>query len=92
MPTQGRDFVLARSDGSYLILLYQETPIWDIASATPIALPDSAVTVTLPRSMSGNVYNPIVSGSTPVKTITSQSSIAVSLNDAPLIIEVTSGL
>jgi hypothetical protein len=88
MPAAGSSFVLAKSDGSYLILLYTEAKIWDVATATPVSLSNSTVTVTLPSAMSGQVYNPIVNGVTPVQTITSQTSFNVTLNDAALIIAV----
>ncbi len=86
MPGQGRDFLIAKSDGSYVLLLYQETPIWNVAAATPIALSNSTVTVTLSQSMSGSVYNPIVNGVAPTQTITNMTSFTATLNDAPLII------
>lgn len=88
MPAQGRNFAVAKSDGTYDVLLWQETPIWNRAAAAPIALPPSTVTVTLPRSMSGKVFNPIVNGTTPVQTVTNQNTVTVTLGDAPLIIEV----
>ncbi len=89
MPTDGRNFVIARSDGSYQILLYQETPIWNVSTATAISLSNSTVTVSLPRSMSGSVYDPINNGTTPIATFSGQTSVVVTLNDAALIIQVS---
>lgn len=54
----------------------------------PVALRGWLVTVSLPPGSSGAVYDPINNGTTPVSTFSNVSSVGVSLNDAPLLIEV----
>lgn len=87
MPAAGRSYVVAKSNGYYDLIIWNNTSIWNQNNDTQIAIANNAVTVTLPRSMSGAVYNPI-NGLGTVQTITNTSSVSITLNDAPLIVEV----
>ena len=87
MPAASGNFVIAKSNGAFDILLWNETPIWNVPTATQISIPTSTVTVSLPPGSSGSVYDPI-KGSAPVSNFSNASQLEVSLNDSPLIIEV----
>ena len=87
MPAASGNFVIAKSNGAFDILLWNETPIWDNSTATQISIPTSTVTVSLPPGSSGSVYNPL-QGTAPIATFSTVNQLQVHLNDAPLIIEV----
>lgn len=88
MPASSGNFALAKSDGSFLILLWNETPIWDIAGGAPVTIPTSTVTAALPAGSSGSVFDPINQGTTAISTFANAAQVQVGLNDAPLIIKV----
>jgi hypothetical protein len=87
MPSASGNFSFQKSNGSYDILLWNETPIWNNATATQLAIPTSTVTVSLPPGSSGSVYNPL-QGTAPITTFHNVTQLQVYLNDAPLIITV----
>jgi len=85
MPTNSNNIVVAFGNGQFGIILWNETPIWNSSTQQQITISSSSVTLTLPAGSSGSVYNPI-SGTSAISTFTSTSSVALSLNDAPLIV------
>jgi hypothetical protein len=87
MPVQSGNFIIGKSTGKFDIMLWNEAAIWDEASATPITVTPSTVTVRLPANLSGAVYDPTV-GSTPISVFSRLHQVTVSLGDSPLIIEV----
>jgi hypothetical protein len=87
MPLANGNFVIQKSTGVFDIILWNETPIWDNATATQVSIPTSSVTVALPPGSSGSVYDPL-RGTSATMTFNEVSQITVYLNDAPLIIEV----
>jgi hypothetical protein len=87
MPSASGNFVIQKSNGAFDIILWNETPIWDNSTATQLSIPTSTVTITLPRMMSGNVYDPL-QGTGSIMALNDVSTVQVSLNDGPLIIEV----
>jgi hypothetical protein len=86
MPSASGNFLLQKSNGVHQILLWNETPIWNNSTATQVAIPNSAVTISLPPLSSGKIYNPL-QGTAPISTFTDVSQLTVMLNDSPLIIE-----
>jgi hypothetical protein len=90
MPALGGAAAIQKSGGASDIILWNETPIWVISSATPVSITPSSVTVSLVATPSAiRVYDPINGGTTPIATYGAVNSIMVSLNDAPLVIEVS---
>ncbi len=87
MPAASGDFAIAKSNGAFDILLWNETQIWDTSTATRISIPTSTVTVSLPPGSSGSVYDPL-QGTAPIATFSNTGQVQVSLNNSPLIIEV----
>ena len=86
MPSASGNFVIQNSAGAFDIIVWNETPIWNIPTATQVSTPTSTVTVSLPRAFSGKIYNPLI-GTSPIATFDYLSQVRVNLNDAPLIIE-----
>jgi hypothetical protein len=86
MPSASGNFIIQKSNGAFDIILWNETSIWDNSTATQLSIPTSTVTITLPRTMSGNVYDPLQG--TGSIMVFNDAKAQVSLNDAPLIIEV----
>ena len=87
MPAASGDFLIQKSNGAFQLILWNETPIWDMPTGSQIVIPRSAVVVSLPPGSSGSVYDPI-KGSAPVSNFSNASQLEVSLGDSPLIIEV----
>jgi trimeric autotransporter adhesin len=87
MPSASGNFVVAKSNGSFDILLWNETPIWSLSTESELSIPTSTVTVFLPPGSSGNIYQPI-QGAAPIATFTHVTELQVGLNDSPLIIEI----
>jgi hypothetical protein len=87
MPAGNGSVLLQKSTGSFLILLWNETPIWNASTGARISIPSSTVTVSLPFGSSGSVYDP-TKGATPISTFSNVSQLEVMLNDSPLIIQV----
>ena len=88
MPAQSGYTAIAKSDGSFWVILWNETPFWNASTGSDVPISSSSVTVNFAGiARSGSVYDPINSGTTPISTFTNQTSIGVSLNDAPLIIK-----
>jgi hypothetical protein len=89
MPNDSQDCHLAleKSDGHVMILLWSNAKIWDSESRSRNAVSASNVTITLPRPMSGHVYDVINNGQAAIAGFNSQSQLSVSLGDAPLVID-----
>jgi hypothetical protein len=88
MPPASGSFAIQKSSGAFDIILWNETPIWANSTATQISIPTNLVTVSLPSRSSVAVYDP-VHGAAPIKIGRGVDKLQVSLNDAPLIIEVS---
>jgi hypothetical protein len=87
MPASSGHFLIQQSSGTYQLILWNETPIWDMSSGSRISIATSTVKVALPSGSSGNVYDP-TKRSAPLSTFTNASQLEVRLNDSPLIIEI----
>jgi len=85
MPTAGHSLLFERSDGTFILALWNDAPVWDNNNYVPITVASSTVTVTpatTPSSM--NEYDPLV-GTTAVTSSTS-ASISFSLVDHPVFV------
>jgi hypothetical protein len=87
MPTASGNFLIQKSNDAFQLILWNETPIWNISTGAQLSIPTSTVTVSLPSGSSGSVYDP-TKGATPISTFSNVSRLQLGLNDSPLIIEV----
>jgi trimeric autotransporter adhesin len=87
MPAASGNFAIAKSDGSFDIILWNETPIWNISTGTQLTIPTRTVTVFLPPGSSGSVYDPM-QGTTPISTFSKVTQFPVYLNASTLIIRI----
>jgi hypothetical protein len=87
MPPASGSFLIEKSNGAFQLILWNETPIWDMPTGAQINFPSNKVTISLPSGSSGSVYDP-TKGPTSVSGFSNVSQLDVSLNDSPLIIEV----
>lgn len=87
MPAQSGHHVVQKSNGSFDVLLWNETPFFNAATGADVMIASSTVTITLPVGSSGSVYDP-VNGASPISTFSNVNQVIVSLNDSPLIVEV----
>lgn len=85
-PAATENFLMQKSNGVFMIVIENHRSIWNHTTDTQIAVPTVPVTVTLPRPMSGGIYD-ATSGTTPISTFNNVSSVVVNLSDAPLIVQ-----
>lgn len=85
----GNSEVLAKPNGIFDVVLWNETNTWNASTDSEIAIPTNDVTLTLGSTYQTiAVYDPLQSAS-PIATASNASTITVGLNADPLIIEVT---
>lgn len=88
MPTTGHSLVLERSDGTFIVAVWNDAAIWDNNNYVPITVSPSTITLTPSvTTHSMNVYDPLV-GTSAVTTSTS-GSIKFSLSDHPVFVFVS---
>ena len=92
MPTTGNSLDMAKSNGAHDIVVWNEPKIWDQATGTQVTAAASTVTLQLGASYANvEVFDPM-NGTTPVQTLKNVSSVALSVTDHPLIVQVEPGL
>lgn len=89
MPATAVSMVMKRASGAFILVVWNEPPIWDAASFKPVAAPVAEVRVDL-----GSVYPMVkifdpLAGSTPITAILDTRTVVLGLTDHPLIIEIT---
>jgi serralysin len=88
MPTTGHSLVLERSDGTFILAVWNDAAIWDNNNYVPITVSPSTITLTPSVTTSPmTVYDPLV-GTSPVTTST-KGSIQLSLPDHPVFVFVS---
>ena len=86
LPATAHSLVFERSDGVFVVALWNDAPIWDNVAYTPITVPSALVKLTpqnQPSSMS--MYDPLV-GQTATQQVNSATSISVTLPDHPVFV------
>jgi hypothetical protein len=88
LPSTGNAIALAKSNGNFYLLLWNEPPVWNEATHSEIVPPATTVTIQIGGpARPVNVYNPIVSGS-PRRARSRTTQLKVQLGAAPVIVEV----
>lgn len=81
--------VFEKADGSEIVAVWNENPIWDRVGFRPIERSVSQIKIMFTRPKSKIiVYDPIRSAA-PIHTVVGVDSLAVALGDNPLLIEAT---
>lgn len=89
-PTQGGGFsmLFQKSNGHFFIIVWNEPPIWNNSTNSEITPSTVSATVSLGAVRTTvNVYDPMT-GTSPVNTYSSVSSVSLSLVKDPFIVEV----
>jgi hypothetical protein len=88
LPATGNSTVIQKSNGASDIVVWNEPQIWNESTGTETTAATQNVTVQLGATYQKvEVFDPL-SGSTPTKTLTNVSSVALGVTDHPLIVEV----
>lgn len=88
MPVSANSLLLQKRDGSYVLALWNETPIWDRAKGTPVTEPPAHVEVDFGAAASRvDLYDPLDSAS-PFESHRNIRRLDVSVPDHPVLIEV----
>lgn len=85
LPKTGHAMLLEKSDGTDVIVLWNEPPIWNAASAAPIRAVESRVALEVVHSRKLTVYDPIKDRSVSPK-FTDSNHIEVDLAEDPLLV------
>lgn len=85
LPATGHSLVFERTDGTFIVAVWNDAAIWDNNNYVPITVSPSAITLAPSvTAHSMNVYDPLV-GTSAVTTSTS-GSIQFSLSDHPVFV------
>ncbi len=88
LPVYGNSMLMAKSNGSFDLALWQEPEIWDGTTSQEINVAPTPVTVNLGQiAGSVEVFDPLV-GTSPIATYINASQITVNLTDHPVIVEI----
>lgn len=91
MPVSANSLLLRKKDGRFVLVLWNETRIWDRAKGTPLSSPPAEVEVDFGTTASRvDLYDPNVSEA-PIASHRDVRKISVAVPDHPLLLEVTPG-
>lgn len=84
---QDTQLLLQKADGSYVLVLWAEPPIWNAGARKDVAVKAEAVSITLEKPAGRiRVYDPMA-GMAPVETLEKTRKITVKISDHPVLIE-----
>ncbi len=86
MPSGGHKVVIEKSDGTTLIVLWNEQTFWDRATGKPLESPSVPVTIGLPAGAKAQALFDPLTGSEPVKTFAANQPVVVDVPDHPVIL------
>ncbi|MFD1559267.1 calcium-binding protein [Paraburkholderia silviterrae] len=89
MPVSANSLLLQKKDGRFVLVLWNETRIWDHATGTPLSSPPANVEVDFGTMASRvDIYDPSVSAA-PLANHRDVRKLGVAVPDHPLLLEVT---
>ena len=89
MPASANSLLLQKKDGRFVLVLWNETPIWDRAAGTPLSSPPANVEVDFGATASRvDLYDPTVSAD-PLASHRDVRKLGVAIPDHPILLEVT---
>ena len=83
--------LLARRDGSYVLLAWVEAPAWDNTSLTPIAVAPQSATIQFARAPSGvsvGTFDDAGTLTTAAGTVSSNGALTLKVDDRVTIVDV----
>ncbi|WP_246024975.1 calcium-binding protein [Paraburkholderia dinghuensis] len=91
MPVSANSLLLQKKDGRFVLALWNETPIWNRATGTPLASPPARVELDLGEKASHvDVYDPLASAE-PLASHRDLRQLTVNIPDHVILLEVTRG-
>ena len=89
LPSTGNSELFQKSDGTFVLALWNDVRLESATSETDITVPNVAVTLNLGQSFAYiDVFDPL-SGSSPIAVFNNVSQINIALPDHPLLIEMS---
>ncbi len=89
MPPSANRLLLQKKDGRFVLVLWNETPIWNREKGTPLESPPAQVQVDFGATASRvDIYDPMLSAA-PLSNHRDVRSLSVAVPDHPVLIEVT---
>ena len=84
LPATGNSLLLNKADGSFILAVWNEAPVWDAARLMPLNPSPVDVTVTLGSAASVDAYDPLTGVTLALGA--SATSVAVSVPDHPILL------
>jgi hypothetical protein len=89
MPVSGNSLLLQKKDGRFVLALWNETPIWNRATGTPLTSPPASVELDFGAKASRvDLYDPLVSAE-PLASHRDLRQLTVNVPDHVILLEVT---
>jgi hypothetical protein len=89
MPVSGNSLLLQKKDGRFVLALWNETPIWNRATGTPITNPPARVELDFGAKASRvDLYDPLVSA-VPLESHRDLHQLTVNVPDHVILLEIT---
>ncbi|MFM0094534.1 calcium-binding protein [Paraburkholderia nemoris] len=89
MPVSGNSLLLRKKDGRFVLALWNETPIWNRATGTPLTSPPARVNLDFGAKASRvELYDPLVSA-TPFESHRDLRQLTVDIPDHVILLEIT---
>ena len=86
-PSTGSSLEISKSDGTTDIAVWAEPQLWNESTKSEVAAPTETETVNLDGAHQVSVYDPL-SGTAPIASYASTSSVQLQVTDHPLIVQV----
>jgi hypothetical protein len=89
MPPSANSLLLQKKDGRFVLVLWNETSIWNRATGTPVTNPPARINVDFGATASRvDIYDPLVSAA-PLANHRDVRQLAVDVPDHVILLEVT---
>jgi len=86
VPEWGGHLLFRQADGASAIVVWAEPDIWDEKAKTPIAPPQTPITLELAQPAKAAIYDPLLAA-TPVQVLGKTRRVTLSITDHPLIVQ-----
>jgi hypothetical protein len=90
LPSNGNQLLLEKSNGTFDLVLWAETQIWNPNTATEIAAPADATTIEFGQTQNVVLVFDPLQGTAPIAAYLNTQSVGITLTDHPLVVEAPS--
>ena len=89
LPAGGHDMLIAKSDGDFLVALWNDVDLWNPATASAVSVAPVPVTLTFGQTeQTIAIYDPLA-GTAPIATYANTNQISVNVPDHPILVDIS---